>query len=111
VGGYVSIPPLIKQGCVFPFLYDFLLILINVLRRAVKIEGQNSNFIALIVNDNSGWLEGKLQRALDFLELLMPGNMEPYESKGKLNFKSLHCDIWNRYSENVKISLSIKKIF
>ena len=72
----------------------------------MKIEGQNSEFIALIVNDGSGWLEKKLRRVLDFLVLLMPSNMKPRDSKRRLgNFKSIHCDIWNRYSENVNISL------
>lgn len=71
----------------------------------MRIEGVNSALIALVVNDGTGWLEDKLQLVLHVLEHVMPKEMQPYESKGALgNFKSIHCDIWNRYSENVILS-------
>jgi hypothetical protein len=70
----------------------------------VKIEGVNSELIALIVNDGTPWLENRLKLVLDFLKFLFPQTMKHHKSKGKSAFKSIHCDIWNRFSENVILS-------
>ena len=100
--------------CVYPPSYQTRVYLLKILydlywlplRRAVKIEGQNSETIALIVNDSSGWLAKKLSLVLNILKHLMPDTMQHHKSGEKLgNFKSIHCDIWNRYTENVNLSL------
>jgi hypothetical protein len=71
-------------------------------RRSIKVEASQDKLAALIANDSSGWLQKQLQYLYDLLEHLMPTTMAPRQSNlDPSKFPSLHCDIWNRYSEKV----------
>lgn len=68
--------------------------------------------MALVVNDGTGWLNNQLRIVYDLLDHLMPKTMATQVSNSEeRNFKSIHCDIWNRYSEKVRHSLSTCSLF
>ena len=75
-------------------------------RHCFKFNDKHDQLLAFISNDNSGWLKTKLRNLYHILQHFMHSTTQPRVLGSKKNdFKSIHCDIWNRYSENVKFSL------
>jgi hypothetical protein len=57
--------------------------------------------LCLLASDSTGWLSAKLDHLLGVLEQTAPG---PMTAPGKV-FRSIHCDIWNRFTEKASAQL------
>ena len=70
--------------------------------RIMRFDSKDNNLLAFISSDDSNWLKNQLQHLYDLLAHLVPSSMKLcVTSSNNQNFRSIHCDIWNRYSEKV----------
>lgn len=88
----------------FFFLFDSGNDSDNCHRQPLRFQDEKDSLIALLIGDSDKWVKSRLDGLLRTLQHLMPETMEPQDSTGEnFKFKTIHCDVYNRYAERVSL--------